>query len=209
MNDHVSMLQGLLADYPPHGFTAERAALNAAIAALQSQQVASADRGEAVAWRIQPKEWNRPPILTRFAEDAEEMRELGATVTPLYAATPPSPAESAEGAMTVDEWAELYRLREDAKGPDGFGTWKDAAVAERVRRVEAERALASAAPSGVSDAMVRAAQDAYTARRYANADPRFGPPTGLHRPGADETRAMLEAALACQPQPGRVEGMDQ
>ena len=34
MNDHVSMLQGLLADYPPHGFTAERAALNAAIAAL-------------------------------------------------------------------------------------------------------------------------------------------------------------------------------
>jgi hypothetical protein len=35
--------------------------------------------------------------------------------------------------------SEIYRLRAELDGPDGFATWKDAAVAERVRRVEAER----------------------------------------------------------------------
>jgi len=39
-------------------------------------------------------------------------------------------------------WAEINRLREMLKGPDGFETWMDAAVAERLRRVDAERALA-------------------------------------------------------------------
>jgi hypothetical protein len=43
-------------------------------------------------------------------------------------------------------WAEIWRLRHDAEGPDGYDTWKDAAVAERVRRVKAERALAEAQP---------------------------------------------------------------
>lgn len=35
-------------------------------------------------------------------------------------------------------WAEIWRLRHDAEGPAGYDTWKDAAVAERVRRVKAE-----------------------------------------------------------------------
>jgi hypothetical protein len=30
---------------------------------------------------------------------------------------------------------EIERLQEDLKGPDGFATWKDAAIAERVQRV--------------------------------------------------------------------------
>ena len=34
-------------------------------------------------------------------------------------------------AFGPDEWAELYRLREEIKGPDGYATWKDAAVAMR------------------------------------------------------------------------------
>lgn len=33
----------------------------------------------------------------------------------------------------AETWAELYRLREEVKGPDGFATWKDAAVSERLR----------------------------------------------------------------------------
>ena len=43
--------------------------------------------------------------------------------------------------LTVNEvdpvrlWAEIHLLREALKGPDGFDTWKDAAVAERLRRV--------------------------------------------------------------------------
>lgn len=38
-------------------------------------------------------------------------------------------------------WAEIIRLRDKIQGPDGFDTWQDAAVAERVRRVAAEKEL--------------------------------------------------------------------
>lgn len=41
---------------------------------------------------------------------------------------------------TAGVYAELYRLREEIKGPDGFDTWKDAAIAERKSRVELEKA---------------------------------------------------------------------
>ena len=34
--------------------------------------------------------------------------------------------------------AEIERLRAELQGPDGFETWKDAAIDERVRRVKAE-----------------------------------------------------------------------
>ena len=37
--------------------------------------------------------------------------------------------------------AEIFRLRAELQGPEGFETWKDAAVAERVLRIEAERKL--------------------------------------------------------------------
>lgn len=35
-------------------------------------------------------------------------------------------------------WAEIHALRNAIKGPEGYATWRDAAVAERVRRVRAE-----------------------------------------------------------------------
>lgn len=41
-------------------------------------------------------------------------------------------------AMPQNEWAELIRLRAEAEGPDGFATWKDAAIAERLRRKNIE-----------------------------------------------------------------------
>ena len=40
-------------------------------------------------------------------------------------------------------WAEIHRLRADLQGPDGYATWKEAATAERVRRVRAENAVSS------------------------------------------------------------------
>ncbi|HHP5639872.1 TPA: hypothetical protein ACSC6H_001659 [Klebsiella variicola] len=40
----------------------------------------------------------------------------------------------------VGVYTELYRLRTDVKGPDGFDTWRDAAIAERKARVELEKA---------------------------------------------------------------------
>jgi len=41
----------------------------------------------------------------------------------------------------VELWAEIWRLREELKGPDGFETWKDAAIAERLKLVEVRREL--------------------------------------------------------------------
>lgn len=32
--------------------------------------------------------------------------------------------------------AEIIRLKEELKGPDGYATWKDAAIAERLARVK-------------------------------------------------------------------------
>ena len=40
-------------------------------------------------------------------------------------------------------WAEIHRLRAALQGPDEYATWQDAAVAERVRRVKAEKDLAN------------------------------------------------------------------
>lgn len=63
-------------------------------------------------------------------------------------------------------WAEIHRLRAAVQGPDGYETWQQAAVAERVRRVKAEAALAAAPapkpePAYLSDAWVyRYAQEA-------------------------------------------------
>ena len=34
-------------------------------------------------------------------------------------------------------WAEIHRLRAAVKGPQGYETWQDAAITERVRRVRA------------------------------------------------------------------------
>lgn len=41
--------------------------------------------------------------------------------------------------MDADMHAELLRLREEAKAPDGFASWKDAAIHERTLRVRAQQ----------------------------------------------------------------------
>jgi hypothetical protein len=38
-------------------------------------------------------------------------------------------------------WAEIHKLRAEAKGPDGFDTWRDAAIHQRVRASKAEEEL--------------------------------------------------------------------
>ncbi len=38
-------------------------------------------------------------------------------------------------------WEEIHTLRADIKGPDGFSTWKEAAVAEKVKQVKLEKEL--------------------------------------------------------------------
>lgn len=43
-------------------------------------------------------------------------------------------------------WAEIWKLRNSMRGPEGFETWQDAAVDERIRRVKAEAALPKQKP---------------------------------------------------------------
>ena len=43
--------------------------------------------------------------------------------------------------MTIDNWSELCRLRAEAEGPDGFLTWKNAAILEKIKRVKVEKTI--------------------------------------------------------------------
>ena len=43
-------------------------------------------------------------------------------------------------------WAEIHRLRAELKGPEGFDSWKDAAIAERVLRVKNQSLVTSQPP---------------------------------------------------------------
>jgi hypothetical protein len=38
-------------------------------------------------------------------------------------------------------WAEIHRLREAVSGPNGYATWQDAAMAERMRRFDEKQKL--------------------------------------------------------------------
>lgn len=51
-------------------------------------------------------------------------------------------------------WAEIWRLRTALRGPDGYATWQDAAVAERARRIQAERS--ASARVALSDEQIKA-----------------------------------------------------
>jgi hypothetical protein len=50
-------------------------------------------------------------------------------------------AEDAERLSGAEVWAEVYRLRAEVQGPDGYATWKDAAIAERTALRLAREAL--------------------------------------------------------------------
>lgn len=45
-------------------------------------------------------------------------------------------------------WAEIHRLRAEFEGPHGYDSWKSAAVAERLKRVELQKRLDDLEKSG-------------------------------------------------------------
>lgn len=61
-------------------------------------------------------------------------------------------------------WAEIARLRAAVQGPEGYATWQEAATAERVRRVRAERALAASEVTVPRSAIMVAQDEALTHR---------------------------------------------
>jgi hypothetical protein len=70
------------------------------------------------------------------------MAAMGPTPSPPVAASPATPYKHVE--PTCEDaallWAEIHHLRAAVQGPEGFASWQEAATAERVRRVKAERA---------------------------------------------------------------------
>jgi hypothetical protein len=93
----------------------------------------------------------REPVAWRFNRD--DQSSLTVTVhppphseafkwTPLYALPPDAETQEEDGLDYYDKWvestAEIERVRAELQGPDGFETWKDAAIDERVRRRKAE-----------------------------------------------------------------------
>jgi Lar family restriction alleviation protein len=52
-------------------------------------------------------------------------------------------SEPNENSTAAELWAEIYRLRAAVQGPDGFATWQDAAVSERVRAQSLQSRLES------------------------------------------------------------------
>lgn len=56
---------------------------------------------------------------------------------PVFAAT-----SSCTEIMDSFAYADLHKLREEIKGPDGFPTWKDAALHERLEKVKAQAQVA-------------------------------------------------------------------
>jgi hypothetical protein len=68
--------------------------------------------------------------------------KLNEALASLASPPPAQPAPANENDWTeVDLWAEIHRLRAAVQGPDGYATWQDAAVDERIKRVKAERTL--------------------------------------------------------------------
>lgn len=197
------------------------------ITALQSQQVASADRGEAVAYRYKDSRghWryvgSRPNFPTEYRSLNPE---------PLYAAAPPSPAESAEGdAPDWDEGARHTSIVEIARaaGAEKLGVLaaplKQVAVAGD-HGVELREPMEdyfdagqmhaaldrAAAPSGVSDALdILAKFNALDCVTPAHATDEEVRRWNCPCVSASEAQELLIAAIALrhQPQPGRVEGM--
>lgn len=95
-------------------------------AALARMALAALD-SEPVAWLLSGGGAKNVVCFDSGNAYADPLRE----VTPLY--------RHAQQEPDVDVYTELYQLREDVKGPDGFDTWREAAIAERKARVELEK----------------------------------------------------------------------
>lgn len=132
--------------------------------------------GEPVYW--QREEWIRW-MLDEVLPDARKV--LNAHTMRAKPDTQPKgtqpvryPHPDEDDAVTL--WAEIHRLRAAVQGPDGYATWQEAATAERVRRVAAEKALAASqapAPAHAEDQagaemlLVRVAEDLKRALKAA------------------------------------------
>lgn len=78
--------------------------------------------------------WDDLAELEGDAFDAAVDARMADADIPAYN-TPQEPEVKADAEI----YAELYRLRAEIKGPDGFDTWKDAAISEKKARIACEK----------------------------------------------------------------------
>lgn len=95
-------------------------------------------------------------------------------------------AEKAEQ-EAIELWARIHRLEAEAKGPDGFATWKDAATDERVRRVRAEQEAAGLRADALRYRTIKAAPWAAIRMDF---DPMA--PIYIHRESTDDLDGALD-----------------
>ena len=111
------------------------------------------------------------------------------------------PTEGAD----ADIYAELYRLRSEIKGPDGFDTWRDAAIAEKKARVELEKQINQ---SG-RDIDYLGAMAAFHSDKWHKMDPITGYMHGWNARRNHAQQQVVPATLPCSVElkPGLIIGM--
>lgn len=140
---------------------------------VQALSAAPADVEDAIAWLVT---WKGGEHTYAHAHASElpavtQARVMGGTVTPCVAALAASPTPPAEqptpntGHAEADRligrlmssdpdfedcWHAAALIQREIKGPDGFGTWREAAIAERLARVN-QQAAPKAAPESFLD----------------------------------------------------------
>jgi hypothetical protein len=84
------------------------------------------------------------PVLYTDTINGEQIRrdDVWLATTEQLASSAPLVAVT-DKPMDAENWAELYRLREAIKGPNGFATWQEAAEHERLARINLQRDLDS------------------------------------------------------------------
>lgn len=139
--------------------TVERAMLAGAHCLRIAQAAALAAPVQDVAPSAQQASELAADILIQLANEAPingnnlaQRRVLWSAAQLRSAATPAVAKDVAptDDRFDAETWAELHRLREEIKGPPGYATWKDAAVAERLARVRAEGAASPAVAKDVA-----------------------------------------------------------
>ncbi|WP_193323271.1 hypothetical protein [Erwinia endophytica] len=90
--------------------------------------------------------------------------------------------------LVSEDYSELLRLREDVKGPEGFDTWKDAAIAERIARVSLERKVVNS-KHGID---YLTAMGAFNSNQWHKMDPITGYMHGYNQAIADKSLICKE-----------------
>lgn len=105
---------------------------------VASTQQVQATHQHDLAHRLRVHLANRHTLTGQEFADGVEATLAEYYAAPQQAEAVPSSDLNPDEGDPVTLWAEIWRLREAVKGPDGYATWQDAATAERIRRVRAE-----------------------------------------------------------------------